>query len=311
MGKKCIKAAAIMVALLMLPLAITMIFSGMPKSMKQEAKEAVGNHGSKPTSYSMDEYIMMAMIANIDLSMNMETLKAQAVIVRTTIYEKLEESSEKALTLEKLGLETMTLDQLKKQVSIEEYTTAVSNLENAIYGTRGEILTYQGKPIKALFHYANTGKTRSYKEAYGKELPYLESVDSEKDVQAEVGITTKEYKKAELLGKLKKKYTITEVTEDNLVDALEIKEKEKTGYVHTVKVGKVEITGEAFAEIFGLNSTNFYLEEKEGGIRIVCRGKGSGLGFSQYGANRMAESGASYEELLRYYYRGAEICHIE
>ncbi len=311
MGKRCIKAAAIMVALLIVPLAITMIFSGMPKSMKQEAKETLHNHGSKRTSYSMDEYIMMAMIANMDLSMNMETLKAQAVIVRTTIYEKLEELSEKTLTLEKIGLETMTLDQLKRQVSIEEYKTAVSNLENAIYGTRGEILTYQGKPIKALFHYANIGKTRSYKEAYGKELPYLESVDSEKDVQAEVGITTKEYKKAELLGKLKKKYTITEVTEDNLIDALEIKEKEKTGYVHTVKVGKVEITGEAFAEIFSLNSTNFYLEEKEGGVRIVCRGKGSGLGFSQYGANQMAESGASYEELLRYYYRGTTVCHIE
>lgn len=311
MGKKCIKAAVIMVALLIVPLAITMIFSGMPKSMKQQAKETLRNHGSKPTSYSMDEYIMMAMISNMDLSMNMETLKAQAVIVRTIIYEKLEGVSEKELTLEKLGLETMTLDQLKKQVSIEEYKTAVSNLENAIYGTRGEILTYQGKPIKALFHYANTGKTRSYKEAYGKELPYLESVDSEKDVQAEVGITTKEYKKAELLGKLKKKYTITEVTEDNLIDALDIKEKEKTGYVHTVKVGKIEITGEAFAEIVGLNSTNFYFEEKEGGVRIVCRGKGSGLGFSQYGANQMAESGASYEELLRYYYRGTTVCHIE
>lgn len=315
MGKLFVKAAGIIAALVLIPVAITMIFSGAPLNTplggeNKEAKEASGKSEQKDTTYSVDDYIMMAMAANIDLSMNMETLKAQAVIIRTTIYEKLQESTEESLTLDSLGLDTMTLSELQKQVSIEEYSTDVSNLENAIYSTKGEIITYEGKPIKALFHYANAGRTRSYEEAYGEKIPYLVSVESSKDLQAEVGISTKEYTKKEVIGKLKKKYTITEVTEDNLLDFLAIKEKEEEGYVHTVNVGKLEIPGEAFAEIFALNSSNFYFEEKDGCVRIVCRGKGNGLGFSQYGANQMAESGRKYKELLCYYYKGVEISPV-
>lgn len=312
MGKMFAKAAGVIAGLILLPVVITMLVSGAPHSVGkiEESKEASGQLEQTDTTYSVDEYIMMAMAANIDLSMNMETLKAQAVIIRTTIYEKNEEQSEGGLTLDAIGLDTLPLSKLKKQLSSEAYATAVSNLENAIYSTKGLILTYEGKPIKACFHYANAGKTRSYEEAYGEAIPYLTSVDSSKDLKSEVGITTKEYKKSEVIAKLQQKYTITEVQEDNLLDELVIKEKDSDNYVHTVAIGKVEIPGQAFADIFELNSTNFYFEEKEGAVRIVCRGKGSGVGFSQYGADQMASEGKQYGELLQYYYKGAALSSI-
>ena len=60
-------------------------------------------------------------------------------------------------------------------------------------------------------------------------------------------------------------------------------------------------------ERFGLSSTNFYVEEVEGGIRFVCLGKGNCLGVSLYGANRMASEGKDMEQIIKYYYKGVSI----
>ena len=70
-----------------------------------------------------------------------------------------------------------------------------------------------------------------------------------------------------------------------------------------LSLGKKEITGEEWKEWFSLPSTNFYFEDYEGQLRIISLGKGRGLGLSQYGANEMAKSGASYQEILQYYYK--------
>ena len=70
-----------------------------------------------------------------------------------------------------------------------------------------------------------------------------------------------------------------------------------------VQYGTTIANGEAVRAALGLNSACFYLSELEGKIRIVTKGIGHGLGFSQYGAEQMAKRGSSYRELLQYYYR--------
>ena len=39
-------------------------------------------------------------------------------------------------------------------------------------------------------------------------------------------------------------------------------------------------------------------------IKITTRGYGHRVGMSQYGADAMAASGVSFEEILRHYYQG-------
>jgi len=39
--------------------------------------------------------------------------------------------------------------------------------------TMGQILTYNGKPISAVYSHSNGGRTRSSKEVWGTEYPYL------------------------------------------------------------------------------------------------------------------------------------------
>ena len=88
---------------------------------------------------------------------------------------------------------------------------------------------------------------------------------------------------------------------------IEIEESTENGFVENILVDGNIYTGQEAAEMFGLPSTNFYVENMDDGIRFVCLGKGSCMGVSQYGANSMAEKGKSMEEIITYYYGDVSI----
>ena len=46
-------------------------------------------------------------------------------------------------------------------------------------------------------------------------------------------------------------------------------------------------------------------------ITITTRGFGHRVGMSQYGAQAMAQSGSTYDEILAHYYSGAELYREE
>ena len=56
-----------------------------------------------------------------------------------------------------------------------------------------------------------------------------------------------------------------------------------------------------------LLSSNFTVEKTPAGFRLHGRGWGHGVGLCQIGAAVMGEQGKKYDEILLYYYRGAEI----
>lgn len=89
--------------------------------------------------------------------------------------------------------------------------------------------------------------------------------------------------------------------------AVAIEESTENGFVKRLSVDGNVYTGEEAMEKFALSSTNFYVEEIEGGIRFICLGKGNCLGISQYGANYMALNGSSVEDIVKYYYQDVSI----
>ena len=54
-------------------------------------------------------------------------------------------------------------------------------------------------------------------------------------------------------------------------------------------------------------SSHMSLRIEEGTVTIEGRGFGHGVGLCQYGAQALAESGKDYEEILAWYYPGAEL----
>ena len=317
MGKNIVKWCMLCIAVIVIPCVLTVLISGAPidKESRAGAVSADSSRTDNTSSYSLEEYLMTAMAANTSSEFEMETLKAQAVILRTMVYERLNEldaqGANEQLSIEELGIPTMSMDELKSSYEEEEYTTFVSNIENAVYSTRGQILTYEGKPIKAYFHYANTGKTRSYEEVFGEKIPYLSSVDSAWDVEATVAVHSSEFELSYATDLLKENYQISTLTKEDFFNQVSISVRDEAGYVKELKVGEATLSGEEFADAFALNSTNFYMDNYDGKLIIVCKGKGNGLGFSQYGANCMAKEGESYDSLLFYYYTDAVLSVVE
>ena len=59
-----------------------------------------------------------------------------------------------------------------------------------------------------------------------------------------------------------------------------------------------------------LYSSAFDVEKTENGFRLKGKGWGHGVGLCQIGAAVMGQQGYKYDEILLYYYRGAEIKRI-
>jgi len=96
-----------------------------------------------------------------------EALKAQAVAARTYVYYNLGQ-------FKSLGFDICASQscQVYKGVNAEQDRT-----DRAVAATRGEILTYQGKPINALFTAFCGGQTEDVENVFeGGPVPYLKSV---------------------------------------------------------------------------------------------------------------------------------------
>lgn len=98
-----------------------------------------------------------------------------------------------------------------------------------------------------------------------------------------------------------------ELNKNNLWDNMEIESNDKAGYITKIRIGDTEIPGEEFRKFLNLNSSCFTMEQVDKGIRITTKGLGHGVGMSQYGAERMAESGKPYDEILQYYFKDVTI----
>jgi stage II sporulation protein D len=74
-----------------------------------------------------------------------------------------------------------------------------------------------------------------------------------------------------------------------------------------------QISGKDFRRLLGydqLRSTNFVMSQRDGVFHFSGLGWGHGVGLCQWGAKGMAEAGAEYRTILKYYYQDVEIGKI-
>ena len=62
--------------------------------------------------------------------------------------------------------------------------------------------------------------------------------------------------------------------------------------------------------MFGLKSANFEIKREGDKIKFTVIGYGHGVGMSQTGADSMAKSGSSYEDIIKHFYTGVEITDL-
>ena len=101
------------------------------------------------------------------------------------------------------------------------------------------------------------------------------------------------------------------INKNILPERIEIKSRDSAGYVTEILADGKVLEGEAFRKGMGLTSSNFTIQKSGKEVRFLCRGKGHGLGFSQYGGNEMAKESANAKEILQYYFPEMDVLNIK
>ena len=226
-------------------------------------------------------YLTAVLSCQISPDYELQTVEAQAVIARSNLFRKFAEEENRLDVLREMGKSIK--NQWKWWISDEIYEDAVEN-------TEGKVLLVDGKLDLVPYHEISGGTTRDGETVFGSsEYQYLKSVDSSADKNSP------DY------------FSSTYISERQLPKELEIKERDSAGYVLSLQADDKILEGEMFALGMGLPSSNFSIQKTGSKVRFLCRGKGHGLGFSQYGGNELAKDGSLWEEILEEYFPEMEI----
>ena len=226
-------------------------------------------------------YLTAVLSCQISPDYELQTVEAQAVIARSNLFRKFAEEENRLDVLREMGKSIK--NQWKWWISDEIYEDAVEN-------TEGKVLLVDGKLDLVPYHEISGGTTRDGETVFGSsEYQYLKSVDSSADKKSP------DY------------FSSTYISERQLPKELEIKERDSAGYVLSLQADDKILEGEMFALGMGLPSSNFSIQKTGSKVRFLCRGKGHGLGFSQYGGNELAKDGSLWEEILEEYFPEMEI----
>lgn len=213
-----------------------------------------------------------------------------------------------------LNLDYISMKELEENNGRKAYLEIKKRLEDASDATFGQVIIYQSKYVDALYHEVSIGKTVSSEEIYSVAVPYLISVDSSQDVESPDYMDVKILPYDEVLQKLikaDKSGNLEKIDKSQnikiLKSSLKITKHTDNGFVQEITAKDNKWTGEEWKKIFALNSTNFYLENYNGKLRMVTVGKGHDMGMSLYGANALAEKQIAAATILSYYYPGTKI----
>ncbi len=245
----------------------------------------------------LDESLIIPILAKeMPYTYEYETIKAQAVVIRTYM-------ARRALGLQtKSELSGYTEDEMKSLWQ-DEYESIYETYKEAVEETKDELILYNGQPIQPIYHKASGEYTRDAKDVYDVEVPYLVSVQNKNaSINTQIKIS-----KVEVITALRKKYPQLIADEDTLENQIQIIEKDKAGYIKNIQVGNIILDGESFKDLVGLESSNFKIYLSGNQLIFDVVGSGNGVGFSQNGANELAKQGKNYKEILEHYYKGIQI----
>jgi len=285
--------------LFLFPYIITLVWTGKVEG-SSKSQEITGNKTIIEDQYTMsvmdiEEFLIGVVAAQMPADYEAEALRAQAIIARTYIYNKMGDAEE--ISSGNLKINYWSLSECKKQWGKDNYSDYYEKIKTAVGSTAGMIMKYEGKVIVPMFHSASSGQTRDGDEDH----PYFVAVSSAWDVEMEGYLSITDWG----IGDFTKYFNIDST--DGIVDTIQIVERDSSGYVTKIEAGGESYSGDSFQAILNLQSACFTIENFEGKIRIICKGIGHGYGLSQWGSNKQAKEGMTAEEILPYYYKNIQI----
>lgn len=306
--------AAFLIILILLPYIVSVFVNGADvredagedfyvKVKVPDAEEADG-----VTEIRWTDYLAGILAEEISEDCEPETLKAQAVVIRTQIYRTLEDSEDKTLTESYLSR-----DEMEDKWGAENYGEYYEKYIRAVEETDDTVVMYGDAYAWTPFHQSSNGMTRSAAEVLGSnDYPYIAVRECPLDKEADDEIQTFTFPYTEIQS-LCRDFLVAEEDEDKAAqgytyDDFEVRSCDSAGYVSELRMGNTICTGDQFRDALSLPSSAFsFSEEDDDNIKITTTGKGHGLGMSIWTADQMAKEGKTFEEILAFFFEGTEL----
>ena len=242
----------------------------------------------------LEEYLCGVVPKETFASWPTEALKAQAIVSRSYTIAKCEENYQKDYDLTSPG------DQLYGGASAEAASTTA-----AVYGTAGNYLEYNGKPLLTFFHTCCGGATEDGEKIFTYVRSYPSGVTSPyckgcKHYSWEYSISI-----ADLAAKLR----AAGYNPGNAVP-LQVTKRFNSSRVAEIKIGSATLTGEQLRKAVGydvIKSTRFGVSLSGSVFTFKGNGWGHGVGLCQWCTKGMADQGITHEKMLEHFYPGAKL----
>ena len=309
------KILVVLISIIMMPFIITNFFYGYKDEKKESKlviKEVKKEENKQETLIrvlrsngnieymNIEDYLVGVVASEMPALYEEEALKAQAVAARTYALKKIENNYNNEYDVtDDVKTQVYQSDEMLREKWGDEYDRYIDKITKCVGSTKGEYLTYDNEIIYAFFFSFSNGKTEDNINVFGEDLPYLKSVDSSFDKDANEFEYQVTYNLEIFYNKLDLPYS----------DTLEITNKELTesNRVKSITINNQTYTGTEIRSKLSLRSTDFEFEDNGPSITIKTKGYGHGVGLSQYGANAFAKQNKGYKEILKYYYQGTNL----
>jgi stage II sporulation protein D len=253
-----------------------------------------------------------------------EAVKAQAVAARTYTYRRIQQKTQSPFDL----LPDVS-DQVYGGVNAEHPVC-----DKAVETTKDIILVYKGSICMTYYHSTCGGRTANVEDVWSKSGdPYLRSISDTGPNGSAWCRISKAYSwqcswTKERLGKIcaafgKKAFPSLSAPNGNPVKEISVQKRYGCGRVESCIIrtdnGTYEYGSDRIRFVLRqdrrgdpiLPSANFTVEKTNGDtLKLSGHGNGHGVGMCQMGAIGRARAGQSYEQILKAYYRGAELRRV-
>lgn len=295
----------------------------------------------------VEQYLESVISSEMSATSSPELLKAHAVISRSWLLSQKKRREDSVGKKDGFFSFVKKEDELLRWYDREEHTlfdvcaddhcqryqgitrATSAAVGEAVKATRGQVLVYDGELCDARFSKCCGGQTEEFQYCWDDTpKPYLVSVadpfchTTDKRILRQVLNDYDqetpdfydwqvEYTQEELTELVNRK---TKLELGDIVDIIPLS-RGKSG-----RIWRLQLVGTQRSFIIGkeleirralseshLYSPNFEVEKRDGRFILKGRGWGHGVGLCQIGAAVMGEQGYKYDDILLYYYRGAEI----
>jgi stage II sporulation protein D len=260
----------------------------------------------------LETYVAGVVAAEMPIDFEPAALEAQALAARTYIVRRLWLNDNSGVPVPGADVTDTQSHQVYRSLSQMKQLAGTNEegwrkLNEAVNHTAGQVISYGGEPIEALFFSTSNGYTENSEDVFPAKLPYLRSTASPWDKEASPrAAETIEMPLSDFYQKLGVK-SISAGAGARGQSTIRLLERTEGHRVKLLAAGGTTLTGTEVREKLGLRSASFEWLVRKDKIILTVFGSGHGVGMSQWGAEGMARAGMSARQIVKHYYKGTAI----